>query len=237
MSVTVSRSALIIASAGLLLGSAPANAAIFLASASGSGPDGALSASATITTNTNSIVVALSSLINNPTSAGQEVSDISFVLGNTPSALSLTSASGTLIDIAAGGAVTSPPAGTTITHWGVSLTGSTVLLEAAGPAAPGGQPIDLIIGTGPFTNANASIAVHSPSIEGTGTFTLSALGVTSATSISNVVFSFGTGPDTFLPGTVRAVPEPSTWAMVMLGFFGVGFIAYRKKSRGTLRLV
>ena len=28
-----------------------------------------------------------------------------------------------------------------------------------------------------------------------------------------------------------AVPEPSTWAMMVLGFGGVGFIAYRRKLR------
>ena len=27
------------------------------------------------------------------------------------------------------------------------------------------------------------------------------------------------------------VPEPSTWAMMILGFFGVGFIAYRRKDK------
>jgi len=32
-----------------------------------------------------------------------------------------------------------------------------------------------------------------------------------------------------------AVPEPSTWAMMLLGFLGVGFLAYRRKN-GTLRL-
>jgi hypothetical protein len=35
---------------------------------------------------------------------------------------------------------------------------------------------------------------------------------------------------------VGAVPEPSTWAMMILGFFGVGFMAYRRKSQGSLRL-
>jgi hypothetical protein len=30
--------------------------------------------------------------------------------------------------------------------------------------------------------------------------------------------------------TMSAVPEPSTWAMMILGFFGVGFIAYRRRS-------
>jgi hypothetical protein len=31
-----------------------------------------------------------------------------------------------------------------------------------------------------------------------------------------------------------AVPEPSTWAMMILGFAGIGFMAYRRKSRPTL---
>jgi hypothetical protein len=30
-----------------------------------------------------------------------------------------------------------------------------------------------------------------------------------------------------------AVPEPSTWAMMILGFAGVGFMAYRRRSQGT----
>jgi hypothetical protein len=30
-----------------------------------------------------------------------------------------------------------------------------------------------------------------------------------------------------------AVPEPSTWAMMILGFFGIGFMAYRRKQNGS----
>jgi hypothetical protein len=37
-------------------------------------------------------------------------------------------------------------------------------------------------------------------------------------------------------GVVGSVPEPSTWAMMILGFAGIGFMAYRRKSRGALRL-
>ena len=33
------------------------------------------------------------------------------------------------------------------------------------------------------------------------------------------------------PEGVTAVPEPSTWAMMILGFAGIGFMAYRRKSR------
>jgi hypothetical protein len=31
-----------------------------------------------------------------------------------------------------------------------------------------------------------------------------------------------------------AVPEPSTWAMMILGFAGIGFMAYRRSRKSTL---
>jgi PEP-CTERM motif len=35
--------------------------------------------------------------------------------------------------------------------------------------------------------------------------------------------------------SISAVPEPSTWAMMILGFMGVGFMAYRRKGGSTFR--
>jgi hypothetical protein len=47
---------------------------------------------------------------------------------------------------------------------------------------------------------------------------------------------FGTN---YLYGTVTveisAVPEPSTWAMMIFGFCGLGFMAYRRKSKSALK--
>jgi PEP-CTERM motif len=40
------------------------------------------------------------------------------------------------------------------------------------------------------------------------------------------------GSTDFASASITAVPEPSTWAMMILGFFGVGFMAYRR-SRET----
>jgi hypothetical protein len=37
--------------------------------------------------------------------------------------------------------------------------------------------------------------------------------------------------------SVTAVPEASTWAMMILGFMGVGFMAYRRKGRAAFRFV
>lgn len=36
------------------------------------------------------------------------------------------------------------------------------------------------------------------------------------------------------PFPVGSIPEPSTWAMLLLGFAGVGFMAYRRQSKPVL---
>jgi PEP-CTERM motif len=41
----------------------------------------------------------------------------------------------------------------------------------------------------------------------------------------------GAGNFTGTMTPVTAVPEPATWAMMVMGFAGLGFIAYRRKSR------
>jgi hypothetical protein len=68
-------------------------------------------------------------------------------------------------------------------------------------------------------------------------------------NIGNIYNSGGTnyfsadapGDGLFNPGnagtlTIAAVPEPSTWAMMILGFIGMGFVAYRRKSKSAFRL-
>jgi hypothetical protein len=45
-----------------------------------------------------------------------------------------------------------------------------------------------------------------------------------------VDFSLYTDP----PSNTGAVPESSTWAMMILGFAGIGFMAYRRKSKPAL---
>jgi hypothetical protein len=58
----------------------------------------------------------------------------------------------------------------------------------------------------------------------------------------NLYYVEGNGAPAVLDVNLRSanlttdVPEPSTWAMMILGFFGVGFMAYRRKSKVALRL-
>jgi hypothetical protein len=53
-------------------------------------------------------------------------------------------------------------------------------------------------------------------------------GVTTLSNDSGFPFIFPTGAATVT--VTAAVPEPSTWAMMILGFCGLGFMAYRRKQ-------
>ena len=48
------------------------------------------------------------------------------------------------------------------------------------------------------------------------------------------VFSGQTGNTGPVDAGIAAVPEPSTWAMLLLGFAGMGFMAYVRKSKPAL---
>jgi hypothetical protein len=51
--------------------------------------------------------------------------------------------------------------------------------------------------------------------------------------VTQVTFT-GDGTFTGTMTAITAVPEPSTWAMMILGFAGIGFMAYRRKSKPVL---
>jgi hypothetical protein len=60
-----------------------------------------------------------------------------------------------------------------------------------------------------------------------------------STSIESVILQVyntteGVAYDVHWDNLTSAVPEPSTWAMMILGFGGVGFMAYRRKSKPAL---
>ena len=73
-------------------------------------------------------------------------------------------------------------------------------------------------------------------------FTISGVTTQNFLNVDGVVFAAdlkgplgGTGAIAGDP-LVTAVPEPSTWAMMILGFMGVGFMAYRRKGQPSFRL-
>src|SRR5262249_33306452 len=124
----------------VLLLSSAAQAISMSFTATGSGGDGPVSAAATITTGAGTVTVMLSSFIRSPTAAGRLVRGIQITWGGgVPATASLSSASGTTINIAPGGAVT--PGGP-IPHWGATVSGGDIFLATAGTGAPGGSPTD-----------------------------------------------------------------------------------------------
>jgi hypothetical protein len=88
-----------------------------------------------------------------------------------------------------------------------------------------------------FSNNTLTIDLTVPSDNlsfhpfGADTYSLSVNSPFSISAGQNDVHLYGT---LSYNGAVSAVPEPSTWAMLLLGFAGVGFMAYRRKSKPAL---
>ena len=81
----------------------------------------------------------------------------------------------------------------------------------------------------------SSTALGTDAIPSNGFFTVSATGSDVIDSIKIVFNGDVSDVEHFrITSMTSSVPEPSTWAMMILGFCGLGFMAYRKK--GTLRL-
>jgi hypothetical protein len=78
----------------------------------------------------------------------------------------------------------------------------------------------------PITVGNTTITnLRFEQVLGSGQFTASMWSNPRGLSQLNLVGDFVETP---------AVPEASTWAMIILGFAGVGFMAYRRKSKPAL---
>jgi hypothetical protein len=93
-----------------------------------------------------------------------------------------------------------------------------------------GEPLSITV-------AGVNFPVSLPSTTNTPEF----IGFTSSTPFTTVgILNLGLNGNhiidvinfTLAESTVSPVPEPSTWAMMILGFVGVGFMAYRRKQNG-----
>jgi hypothetical protein len=103
------------------------------------------------------------------------------------------------------------------TPWGTFTNGIAITSGVNGAAGALSGPLDFSLGG--ITTLN---------------FVNNSLGHIFAADIL-IVATGATGAVTG-PGGMSSVPEPSTWAMMILGFLGVGFVAYRRKAQGHFRL-
>ena len=150
------------------------------------------------------------------TSGYLESYNITTTLGSTISGYSYTSPAPNAGQIVPN----SPPASGILVFPNVDPYEAQLELKFQNPfGSPGVDPIL----TGPSPTG--------PSFECTGSFSCYLTGQTSAGG--GPLY----GPTRFVTeGFATAVPEASTWAMMILGFLAVGFAAYGRKSWSTLRL-
>jgi hypothetical protein len=156
--------------------------------------DGAVSAQADFVLGNGSVAVTLTDLLVNPKSAGQLVSgiqfDVSGASGSGSLARTVSNSFVTTVDI--GNDTFSSPVSDPLTRWKASESGITITLTTLS----GGNPDRLIIGppngSNLYTNANNSISGDNPNVVGSPTFTITIPAVKDTSTLSNIVFLFGT---------------------------------------------
>jgi PEP-CTERM motif len=150
-------------------------------------------------------------------------STINSSTGFSPSVITINSVQQTIVQDGLGTALTG---GQGIQH---QLNGDLVgtVFGASVQAGLGNGLSATPVAPGVFTQ-DSTLTVPGCNCSGNGVITISGnfgqefIDISLATAITT---------DTSL---TTAVPEPSTWAMMILGFAGVGFMAYRRKSKPVM---
>jgi hypothetical protein len=192
---------------------------------------------AAITPGNGMLTITLTDTQANPASAADLLSGIDFTINGMPGNASLASQTGSLVSLAKSGVASEVPGD--LVHWGVGVSGRSIVLETAGSFAAGGAPIDMILGppgaSGRYTgNASVTNGHFSPYVDGSATFVVLDSMVTAMTTFTSVNFHFGTTPDTILVGHAVSpvdTPEPTSLAIFTMAVFGLAFPLARRRRR------
>ena len=205
--------------------------------------DGSVKATAVFAISPGVLTITLNDLLSNPTSVGQLSSNLAFSLSSSLSASASLASSAQ--ERTVNGDHSFTEGGTVSTGWALQAYGSSGLILCVicpnnGTPAPttNPPPSHLIIGAGPYTNANGSIAgngPHTPFLDETATFTIHDSNITSSMVVSNVVFGFGTQFGSTVNGELSAgtsaVPESRTMLLIGTGLVLLG--TFKKRLAKT----
>ena len=134
----------------------------------------------------------------------------------------------------AGGTFTSIPAGPVNVGFGSFTMGNgtetydttfTLDISFTAPAGSGSNTFDADV-TGTVHGGSGGVTINFDNTAETFNYS----GGSFTVSVNDLSISLG---DPNITGTITltaGVPEPSTWAMMVLGFAGVGFMTYRRKQ-------
>lgn len=199
-----------------------------------------VSATATFTTGAASLTVTLQNLLVNQKDVGQALSDLGFTFDTGQTTGTLASSSGLARTVASGGGTFTDGA-VIATGWGIDnpVSGGLRLCDlCAGAAGPAHTIIGEPNASNLYAAANGSIAgngPHNPFLAGIVTFNLAIPGLTAASVVNSVFFSFGTTEGDNVPGVpgseLPRVPEPSTLLLLGSGLGLAAAVGWRRRRR------
>jgi hypothetical protein len=133
------------------------------------------------------------------------------------------------------GTITAAPTFQSVTfqpYFNVSISGSQVVVNASGYYGVYSENFNGEFLTDQSVAVFPSYTVDASSLLPGGAPTITIAGNTLAIDFHGRTFA--PGSQLVLDFATPGVPEPSTWAMIILGFFSVGFMAHRRKKKVAL---
>ena len=201
----------------------------------------AVKAEADFTFSTNMLTLTLTNLLVNPSGVSQNITDFSFTVASATSGGTLVSASAPQsINVASDGSFTFAGPVNPVRWSFTPSAGGVFALEGLGvPGAPANSIIGAPNSSNIYSNAGGSIAgngPHNPFIYESATWVFDITGVSSTTTPTNIIFSFGTqaGTDEFFCNSGGcSAPEPGSWLLLGTGLAGLAFFTWKSSRKRT----